>query len=114
MERDLWGTVNWTRLRDKLSDSVAGLLVADFDGDGRADVVKVSFVFPSGLEWQISRDGTGDWKPLRLDQPSKQVAAVGHFGLRRGSDMLLWNGDSLDISPGGSATPFRFSANEMR
>jgi hypothetical protein len=108
------GTVNWTRLRDKLSDSVAGLLVADFDGDGRADVVKVSFVFPSGLEWQISRDGTGDWKPLRLDQPSKQVAAVGHFGLRRGSDMLLWNGDSLDISPGGSATPFRFSANEMR
>jgi hypothetical protein len=109
------GTVNWTRLRDKLSDSVANLLVADFDGDGRADVVRGSVRLPPGfVDWQISRDGIGDWKPLRADPVLKQVAAVGRFGLRRGSDMLLWNGNSLEISPGGSATPFRFSTNQMR
>jgi hypothetical protein len=57
-----------------------------------------------------------------LLEPSSRIAvgrfadkrAVGRFGLRRGSDMLLWNGNSLEISPGESATPFRFSANEMR
>ncbi len=108
------GAVNWTRLRNKLSDSVAGLLVADFDGDGRADVVRFNLIFPSGLQWQISHDGTGDWKPLRLDPLSKQAAAVGRFALRRGSDMLLWNGNFLEISPGGSAKPFRFSTNQMR
>ena len=108
------GTVNWTRLRNKLTDSVAGLVVADFDGDGRADVVRFNVIFPSALQWQISHDGTGDWKPLRTDPLSKQAAAVGHFALRRGSDMLLWNGNSLEISPGASAAPFRFSTNQMR
>jgi hypothetical protein len=62
------GTSGWQRLRAKLTDSVANLTVADFDGDGRADVVVTHSVHApktSGLVWDISHNGTGDWTRLR-------------------------------------------------
>jgi len=108
------GTVNWSKLRSRLTDSVAGLIVADFDGDGRADIATFTPDISGGLNWKVSRNGTGDWTPLRFIPASLPVAAVGNFDFRPGSDFLLWNDGYLAVSSGGSGAPFRLSQQDMR
>lgn len=85
----------WTPLQPALTTSVASFMVADFNGDGVADIFA-----PSSDGWQISYGGTQPWtdvpQPSFAASPGNfafiDTAAVGHFTGQRQTDVLLWNG----------------------
>src|SRR5262249_23495392 len=106
------GTSGFQPLPHKLTSSVAGLIVADFNGDRRADVATAGIDFPSGLVWKISYGGVEDWTQSPL--PRNSIVAVGRFDGKAGADLLLWHDDYLDIVPGGSGASARQSRQDMR
>lgn len=115
------GTSGWTRLRSKLTDSVASLIVADFNGDRRADVATASLDFgngqptPSGWRLQVSYSGMGNWTPLRTyNLGQTQVAGIGRFNAGAGADVLLWHDNYLEISAQAVGVPARQSREDMR
>jgi hypothetical protein len=92
----------WERLNPKLDSSLDGALVADVNGNGTDDVVRVkgnvSGVPPANLkysaQWQISWEGRSDWtKVTTLDLPSGYTPSVyafaGRFDPSPGADLLL-------------------------
>lgn len=107
-------TSPWTRLRSKLTDSVSNLIVADFDGDGRADVATVALGSSLNIQWKISRSGTGGWTTLRSDPLGVQVAGLGRFGGNRSVDLLQWHEDYWDICPKALGPGQRLSRQNMR
>jgi hypothetical protein len=109
------GTVNWSPLRARLTDTVRGLIVADFNGDRRSDLATVSCSAFGRCEWKVSYGGTGDWTPLRSgDRSLAATAAVGRFTGNRTADILLWHDNYLDIAKGGVGAPQRHSRQDMR
>src|SRR5262249_6065897 len=68
----------WHPLQPKLTDSVQGIVVADFDGDGIADIAANC---ESGACWRISRGGVGAWQDIPHNYPviSSGLAAIGKF-----------------------------------
>jgi hypothetical protein len=114
---DLWmvvygGTQYWAPLRAKLTDSAAGLTVADFDGDGRADVARIRIIRAPKTHSavaEISRGGTDDWTRLRY--PSM---LVGRFDDSPGADVLLFAGNHFAISSGGLGVAVSHSRQDMR
>jgi hypothetical protein len=118
------GTAYWTPLRAKLTDSVNGLTVADFNGDGRADVARSISLL--GL-WQVSWGGTDDWTTLRADsRPLSSMPAIGRFDATPGADVLNWapsrgpiynvllGHNALDIASGGAGAFQDHSRQDMR
>lgn len=113
--------------------SVDGLVVADFDGNGFADV-GMACINLGAPGWQISYGGVQGWSscntfagPLNAVNctlkfsPCVTLAsgAVGRFSGGLGSDILLWNFTNsqgaaplLDM-PGGAGTPFVLSSQDM-
>ena len=72
---------SWRPLRARLTNTVAGLVVADFNGDGHADVATDC---DGSKCWRISYRGFEDW--ITIAQPaslSRDLAGVGHFPRRR-------------------------------
>src|SRR5215831_4281460 len=109
------GTVNWSFLRPRLTDSVAGLIVADFNGDGRADIARSDCSLFGGCDWQVSYGGAGDWTTLRSGIGSLvSAAAIGRFDGEAGADVLLWHDNYLAISSRGSGASQRHSNQDMR
>lgn len=109
------GTSAWTYLRSKLTDSVSSLTVADFNGDGRADLATISLIGSTTLAWKVSYSGVGGWVTLRTDGfPTPSIAAIGRFDGNRSADMLRWNGNYLDIAASGSGVVQRQSRQDMR
>jgi VCBS repeat protein len=80
----------WTSLRPKLTDTVNGLVVADFNGDGFADVAGNC---DEPACWRISYGGFQDWysvtQPYGLVGP--ELAGIGHFRGDAPADVLSWN-----------------------
>jgi hypothetical protein len=79
----------WQSLRKKLSDDAHLLVVADFDGDGVADVA--TDCGDPGC-WQISYGGQAGWK--KVSQPVTlrgDLAGIGHFLGGKSTDVLTWN-----------------------
>jgi hypothetical protein len=111
------GTHYWAPLRAKLRDSVAPLTVADFDGDGRADVVALEIRAGAvGYSWLVSRSGTDDWTALRgeYSRPGPASAvAIGRFDDVPGADLLFWQGNTLNIASGGSGASIPQSRQDM-
>ncbi|HLX98391.1 MAG TPA: hypothetical protein VKR62_06825 [Roseiarcus sp.] len=56
--------------------------------------------------------GAGPWTQLAIT--SMPLAATGRFDNVSGADILVWNGDTLDILSSGSAPPVRQSRQDMR
>ena len=87
------GTPYWSRLRAKLTNDVNGLVVADFDADGRADVAASS---RDGIyfDWRISWSGLSDWAPLSNNAiaPLITAPAISWFDTDAGADVLFWPG----------------------
>lgn len=95
----------WRPLRTKLTDSVADLLVADFNGDGVADVA-TDCPAQAGC-WKISYGGFGDWQSF--PQPTaltlkNDLAAVGHFRGAAATDVLTWNDPGV-LTVGNETVP---------
>jgi FG-GAP-like repeat len=92
------GGDTWEPLRNALMPSVAGLVVADFDGDGFADVVNGTHC----CSWRYSRRGRANWETLRAFAASEPLERqpVGRFDGNISADILLWNGDGhFDYAP---------------
>lgn len=98
----------WTPLRSALTNTMAGLVVGDFNGDGLDDVASLV----SG-KWQVSYGGTGDWKPL---YSGSGYIAAGRFDPSRkiGSDIVIWFGEAFDIVSAGTGAPKQQSRQNMR
>jgi hypothetical protein len=129
----------WAPLPVSLTDSLLNLYIADFDGDGNADIANM-YEFRNdkygrliSQSWRISHNGAQEWK-LHDVVPTKQcpalgsqidpahdpvVAGVGNFNGNIGSDILLWGG-SLDagnqfcIVSGGTSDLLLQSRSDMR
>lgn len=91
---------SWQSLRTKLTDNASGLIVADFDGDGVADVATDC---PDPGCWRISYGGQAGW--ATVSQPvslSQDLAGVGHFTSQKTTDVLTWNnlGYAYGYAPG--------------
>jgi len=102
------GDHTWKRLRSKLTDTMAGLIVADFDGNGIDDIAKFA-----DDQWQVSMDGIDDWTPLSYGGPR---AAIGRFDDhdRPGADILFWDSRSLRIISSGLGSSVQHSRQDMR
>ncbi len=122
----LGGTQFWAPLRAKLTNSVAGLTVADFNGDGRADIAVSSRWITGGYIWRVSFSGTGNWATLRANGPSLSSApAIGNFDGAPGADVLTWaprggaisgilGFNALDIASGAAGAFQQHSRQDMR
>jgi hypothetical protein len=111
------GTDSWAPLRPALTDSVTGLVVADFDGDGRADVGssrQAVFVWV----WRVSRSGTSGWTPVHIDfVPLAGTVGIGRFDDLAGADAITWghnNSLAFDIVSSAQGAFQRWSTQEMR
>jgi hypothetical protein len=117
------GTQFWAPLRAKLTNSVEGLTVADFNGDGRADVGASSRWITGGYIWRVSFSGTDNRATLRTNSPSlSSVPAIGNFDGAPGADVLIWalggnaffDFNALDIVSGGAGPSQQHSRQDMR
>jgi hypothetical protein len=105
------GTNYWAPLRTRLTSSVAGLFVKDFNGDGLADITRNSSVPLVGGVLQVSFGGIGNWTTLRTGS----FMAFGRFDGARGADALLWaSGNVLHLASGGAGALQEHSRQDMR
>jgi hypothetical protein len=106
----------WIPLPKSLTDTMNGVVVADFDGDGRADIATSTPVEVNTLStptivwtWQFSSAGASDWTYRSPESgglwpaPIAGAAAIGKFDGKPGADVLIWGNDQhVYIVPGGS------------
>jgi hypothetical protein len=101
---------DWVHLQPALTRTVDGLVAADFDGDGFADI---GTSCGSGC-WQISYSGTQPWMPYHtLGSLSLVGGGVGHFSGAPGADILAWNGNAIWVVPEGFGVPYALSTQDM-
>jgi len=99
-------------LRPALLNTVDGLFVADFNGDGVADVAGVCDANSDGC-WRTSYGGLQDWYYVNLGTFRPDVAGVGHFLGHTEADLLSWNDRDLWISTGAISPLTRHSSQDM-
>jgi len=96
----------WKPLRPKLTDTMAGLFVADFNGDHIDDIAQI------GGFYRVSINGAGGWTALGCG--FNPPVAVGQFDGLGGADILGWGGNELQICPSGTGPSQQRSRQDMR
>jgi hypothetical protein len=94
---------SWQLLRTKLTDTIQGLVVPDFNGDGFADVATDGGCTGLSLgslvcDWLISYGGTSGWNSHSEPAPLSSAVGIGRFFGGSEADVLLWNGIPLEYS----------------
>jgi hypothetical protein len=108
---------DWIPLPVSLTANLTNLYVADFDGDGNADIAVASVPNVSGGQltrwpWQFSHNGaeafttnivspTGSCPDLANAPADRLLAGIGRFGGNPSSDILIWGGNRICIIPAG-------------
>jgi hypothetical protein len=95
-----------------LTTTVDGLFVADFNGDGVADVAGACDANTVGC-WHTSYGGVQDWYYTTLGTVGPHVAGVGRFLGQAEADVLAWNDTDFWISVGGISPLTRHSSQDM-
>jgi hypothetical protein len=112
-------TSAWTPLSVSLTDHVDGLVVADFQGKGLADIATNSY-----NDWMIWYPDKSDWTHYQVNDtnrcvspepPLPLVPAIGNFDGLPGADVLLWDGgNEFCIASGGNTGLQIWSRQDMR
>lgn len=102
-------------LLQRALDPIDNLVVADFSGDGVADVGESC---GSGC-WRISYGGTQPWVYNKFGSFDLVNGAIGHFGQNNcgtypGADFLVWNVNEFSVVPCGIQNPYQLSTQDMR
>lgn len=123
---------SWTPLPMSLTSSLDGLVIADFDGDGNADVAQFTPNLGESLNWTLSHDGAQGWATLQSNSTSQctislissldplvSFPGIGRFSGGPAADILVWNSDRICMIPGGTSPgalgdPQPYSRQEMR
>jgi len=95
----------WTGLRARLTDSVAGLVIADFTGDGQNDIGLLQ-----GGSLKVSAGGTGDFVTFSNFFRVSGLWPVPNAGADRFDDS---DGNYLGFLPGGKQPALRSAASVM-
>ena len=142
---DIWqvsysATSSWTPLAASLTTSIDSLFVADFDGDGRADIARVTDVNAASNattvsvnSWTLSfsRAGETGWVSHVIKPTSScgfvfdithylgagLFAGIANVDAIAGADLLLWgakDGNNFCLVSGGSGAAQRQSSQDMR
>jgi len=85
------GPHQWTLLRPKLTDTMKGLIAADFNGDGITDIALPDPNLPGF--WGVSLSGRGDFQPVVGLETLPISIAIGRFDDKPGADVLVWEGN---------------------
>ena len=109
----------WIPLQKARVNDIGALIVADFNGDGRADVA--ANCEDPGC-WRISYRGTQDWKyfPQSFGLTGPQFVAVGHFHGHVWPDVLglcdpnTGQDTQFCMSVAGISPTQRYSTQDMR
>jgi hypothetical protein len=93
----------WTPLPVSLTSKMDGLVAADFNGDGRADIAMTD-----SSNIMVSFSGAGPWSRHNVSGCSGlpwtlQQAPIGHFQGGTPSEILVWNQHGLCIVDGMSS-----------
>jgi hypothetical protein len=108
-------------LQPALTNKVDNLVVADFDGDGRADIAT-----NSNSDWMFSYGGVGNWTHHQISgtaqcsspkSPLTLMPGIGRFQGNKAADVLLWDGvesNGLCIAPRGVVGLQRWTRQDMR
>ena len=130
-------TESWVPLPVSLTNKIDGLIVADFDGNGRADVVTFDNPLVTGWRWAVSKDAAAGWiyheitpttegpEPcpfsigiFSLPSPASSLfVGVGRFSGNQSDDILMWGsnfGNNFCIVAGGTGAAERRSRQDMR
>jgi hypothetical protein len=108
------GTASWVPLRTALTSSVAGLVVADFDGDGYADIGrKTTGGFLSVATWQYAARGWGGFVTLRTTDDELVGQPVGKFDGDKKADVLVWGDRHFRIASGARSPVVTWSTQDM-
>jgi len=128
-------TSTWTPLPVSLTNSVDNLIVADFDGDGRADVARASFLLNGATvnhgTLSFSHGGTTGWTTHTITPTSScsmtysagqlsgagLVAGIAKVDGTGGADLLLWgakDSNNFCLVSNGTGAASRHSSQDMR
>ena len=110
------GTTRWQSLGPALTSTTAGLVVADFDGDGFADVARtVPGALFTSAQWQYAARGAGGFVTLRAGDPQNVASLpVGRFDGDAKADLLEWSSGRFAISSGATGSVTTLSRQAMR
>jgi hypothetical protein len=120
----------WQPLRSALTNTMAGLIIADFNGNGRSDIASMTQdLIPANprivgskpiLKWnvRVAWDGKSDWRPLPTipNALPGSLPVIGRFDSTGGADIVYfeYNDNHLDIRSSGIGPPVRYSRQDMR
>jgi hypothetical protein len=112
------GPHQWTVLRPKLTNTMAGLIAGDFSGEGTTDILRMLPTSSTGghrvFQVQISRDGRGDWITTSTISDVTPFVGAGRFDDKVGKDLMFWNGPILTVLSSGAGSLVRQSRQDMR